>query len=178
MGYCAYGYGQIYPRNNGIPDGALAELDDMDEFYVVRYDIVHDGNDEWFLQHEDNFHSDSAAEYLNKLAPYLESGEVDMTGDDDAHWKYVFSKGGWAEYRGHVVYDDEVRPRPNIGEDKKLEFIGGIIEAVEQFLDEKGIVIENPDKEQSENPSNIYGCDYGDMECKIGAVLKSWGVIE
>ena len=50
--------------------------------------------------------------------------------------------------------------------------ITDIIEVFEDFLQEKGITIENPDKAQSEDPGNIYGTDYGDLYEAIADVLK------
>ena len=42
----------------------------------------------------------------------------------------------------------------------------------------KGILIENDEKSQSENPSNIYGTDYGDLEAELEHELIKWGVLD
>jgi len=62
--------------------------------------------------------------------------------------------------------------------DERLEIIAPIIEIFEDFLDDKGIVIENDEKEQSESPSNIYGTDWGNLCDRIEAYLINLGVLE
>ncbi len=54
-----------------------------------------------------------------------------------------------------------------------------IIEAFEDFLDEKGITVPNDDKERAiadgEDPAsicNIYGTDFGDLYYTIEEILK------
>lgn len=47
-----------------------------------------------------------------------------------------------------------------------------IIELFEDFLDERGIKIENPEKEESENPSTIYGTDFGELFEGIKDILN------
>jgi len=47
------------------------------------------------------------------------------------------------------------------------ELIGSIIETFEDFLEVKEIVIENPEKEDDDFASNIYGTDYADLESRI-----------
>lgn len=60
---------------------------------------------------------------------------------------------------------------------ERLELLCAIIEAFEEFLDEKGIVIENEEKKQSPDPSNIYGEDYFILESRIGNILEDWDLI-
>lgn len=48
-----------------------------------------------------------------------------------------------------------------------------IIEIFEDYLEEKGIKIDNPEREQSgDNACQIYGTEYGDLEDKINHVLS------
>ena len=54
--------------------------------------------------------------------------------------------------------------------------ISEIIEAFSEFLAEKHIVIDNPEKADSENPENIYGTDYGDLYDRVEAVLIAYDV--
>ena len=58
-----------------------------------------------------------------------------------------------------------------------LEFIGQIIFVFEDFLDNKGIVIPNPERDD-ESDASIYGDDYFNLEAGICDVLGRWGVIE
>ena len=59
----------------------------------------------------------------------------------------------------------------------KLEFIGQIIDIFEDFLDEKGVKIDNPDRDRDAacSDTNIYGCDYGDLSDRIESTMTNWG---
>lgn len=63
----------------------------------------------------------------------------------------------------------------------KLEFIGQIIDIFEDFLDGKGVKIDNPDRDRDavEDAScddvNIYGCDYGGLSDRIESTMTNWG---
>ena len=66
---------------------------------------------------------------------------------------------------------------------EQLEILCEIIETFEDFLDERGIIIENKDKddaiasgEDPESISNIYGCDYGNLEDALRPILVRLGV--
>lgn len=65
------------------------------------------------------------------------------------------------------------------------EFICEIIEHFENFLDAKGIELDNPEKqeaidagEEEDSIANIYGTDYGWLQSDIEGSLKSWGLVE
>ena len=73
---------------------------------------------------------------------------------------------------------------PKLNRDNMQEFICDVIEMFEDFLEEKGITIENPEKqeaiddgEDSELICNIYGTDYGWLQSEIEASLKFWELI-
>lgn len=63
----------------------------------------------------------------------------------------------------------------------KLEFIGQIIDIFEDFLDEKGVKIDNPDRDMDSvgdascDNVNIYGCDYSDLSGRIESTMTNWG---
>lgn len=177
MSWYASGYGEIVPKGGSFSEELLKELADMGEFEIFSRDDYRDGKIRWFISYDGNFHSDYAEEYLRKLAPYVESGDIEMSGEEETFWKYVFTDGAWGEVAGRITYDDERYHPLCLENSKKLEFLNDIITVFENFLEDKGIEIENPDKEQSENPSNIYGVDYGDMESEIECVLRRWKVL-
>ena len=53
-----------------------------------------------------------------------------------------------------------------------------IIEAFEDFLEKRGITIENPEKEEDpEGASNIYGSDFGELQDAIEYILYSRGCV-
>lgn len=73
---------------------------------------------------------------------------------------------------------DEVPARKVIPNSERLEIICSFIETFEDFLDEKGIVIPNDEKEQSpDSASNIYGTDYGNLSDQIESLLVRLGVL-
>ena len=59
-----------------------------------------------------------------------------------------------------------------------MEMADEMIEAVEELLDEYGIVIPNEEKEEIDGASNIYGTDYGYLSDTFEAILKKYGVVE
>ena len=58
-----------------------------------------------------------------------------------------------------------------------LETETDIIEVFEEFLERRGITIDNPEKEESENPSTIYGSDFGELQDGIEAILYRAGCV-
>jgi len=64
------------------------------------------------------------------------------------------------------------------------EFIGQIIDTFEDFLDEKGVFIENSERDADEeitgenNCAIIYGEDYGRIADDIRSILARWGLIK
>ena len=69
----------------------------------------------------------------------------------------------------------------NMTNSDKLEFLGQIIDIFEDFLDEKGIKIDNPDRDRDAiedaacGDTNIYGCDYGYLSDRIESTMTNWG---
>lgn len=74
---------------------------------------------------------------------------------------------------------------PKLNLNTQQEFICEIIEHFENFLDMKGIELDNPEKQESvdagedeDSICNIYGTDYGWLQSDIEGSLKSWGLIK
>ena len=56
---------------------------------------------------------------------------------------------------------------------EKTEFLGQLIDVFEDFLDEKGIVIPNPEKDDDpDNPANLYGTDYGNIQSALEEIWR------
>lgn len=132
----------------------------------------------------------------------LDVVEADILPDGsinyDGHWKDPsFPLPQWIEILQSIrsidllsAYDIEQHLPANqfcrVGENElpydahseRLETICEFIEAFEDFLDEKGIVIPNDEKEQDpESASNIYGTDYGNLSDRIEKLLVRYGVL-
>ena len=58
------------------------------------------------------------------------------------------------------------------------EFARDIIELFEDFLEEKGIVIENEEKLEDDDASNIYGTDYGYLQSGIEEILTWYEIVD
>lgn len=73
-----------------------------------------------------------------------------------------------------------------IKKEDNLEFIGQLIDIFEDFLDKRGIIIPNEERDddkilrnlRSEDSVNIYGDDYFTLENQIKETLRNWNVIE
>lgn len=74
---------------------------------------------------------------------------------------------------------------PKLNRDNMQEFICEIIEHFEDFLNAKGIELDNPEKQEAiaagesdeDSICNIYGTDYGWLQSEIEASLKFWELI-
>lgn len=128
----------------------------------------------------DNYYDDTE-DMLNRIAEKLpvKSGVVECHGEDGNHWKFQFKQriphGVFQIVRGYVVYEDELF----VAEDDRMELIGQFIDVFEDFLDEKGIVIPNEDKEQSgDGAANIYGDDYDRLQGGIEDTLIAWHILK
>lgn len=74
---------------------------------------------------------------------------------------------------------NETPARKIMDNSERLETICEFIEVFEDFLDEKGIVIPNDEKNESpESASNIYGTDYGNLSDMIEPLLIRYGVLK
>lgn len=67
---------------------------------------------------------------------------------------------------------------PNTTHEGRLTFLADIVEVFEDFLDRRGIVIPNEDKEEDEGASNIYGCDFAELSDNVEEVLISYGFLK
>lgn len=70
-----------------------------------------------------------------------------------------------------------------VNEMNEPELIGNIIDIFEDFLDDKGIIIPNPEKDEDpeldmESPANIYGEDYDSLSTSLENLLRSWSIAE
>ena len=63
--------------------------------------------------------------------------------------------------------------------DDRLEFLGQLIDVVEDFLDVKGVEIENPDRDrEDDNAAIIYGSDYDVLSEGLEHTLVNWDLLE
>lgn len=70
-----------------------------------------------------------------------------------------------------------------IDQNDKTEFIGNIIDIFEDFLDEKGVTLEQPERDDEielngDCAANIYGSDYDSISNSLETLLRRWEVIK
>lgn len=70
-----------------------------------------------------------------------------------------------------------------MSKENDLELIGQLIDIFEDFLDDKGITVQNHERDEdvnliSEESANIYGEDYYTLEEKITDTLQKWNIID
>lgn len=63
-----------------------------------------------------------------------------------------------------------------VSADDRTEFIGQIIDLFEDFLELRGVWIENPERVGEPGEAIIYGTDYGELQIGIAETLDNWGV--
>lgn len=71
--------------------------------------------------------------------------------------------------------------KPALKRDDVPEFVGQIIDIFEDFLDERGVILDNPERDEDPNAdpegmANIYGTDYGELQDAIEDTLVNWGI--
>lgn len=169
MGYYADADGVIVPVNDEASNEIVKVLDDREYF---EYDISEISGDISIWQNEKYWEEEY--DYLfEQTRGLVREGEIELRGEDGADWKFVKHawKDGWDELQGRVVYDCG----------PMQAFIGQIIDGFEDFLDRRGIALDNPERDEDENvvaeeAANIYGTDYGELQSYIEGVLNNWGL--
>lgn len=132
---------------------------------VVEHDILPDGT----INYDGHWKTPSV--------PLPTWGEImeavrDSYGDDEANIVYrLLPANAYLRLGEHSATE----PSDN---SERLETICEFIEVFEDFLDEKGIVIPNDEKDQDPDASNIYGTDYGNLESRIEELLVRYGVLK
>lgn len=71
--------------------------------------------------------------------------------------------------------------QPPLKRDDVPEFVGQIIDIFEDFLDSRGIIVQNPERDEDpnldpESSANLYGSDYGELQDAIEETLVNWGL--
>lgn len=112
----------------------------------------------------DKYHEEDVYELLDGIAKDTESGEIEYSGEDNSYWRFIFKDGKWIEESGWIYYESEL-PKINTAQGDKEEFLGRIIDVMQDCLDEhKGETIE--------------GETYDNIRNKLTAIMKAWCVFE
>lgn len=108
MGYYASGSGVLKLKSE-VPEDVLALL----SWENAGFSEVADSPDGglWLTFEYSRFHDDDMVHAMNKIAQYVESGDVEFCGEDDSHWRYHFRNGKMEEQSGEVVYKSSKNAR-------------------------------------------------------------------
>ena len=106
-------------------------------------------------------------------------GEIEFSGADrktlqDYNYRliYIPDSGKWKIENAKLSY-------PVVSSHlQRLEFLGCIIDVFEDFLTEKGIEIQNDEKEEDEDAAIIYGTDYDNLESSLESLLIQYNVLD
>ncbi len=152
-----------------------------DAFDYVDYSLF---KNEWrvLISNSDKYHEDVVYEALNALNDIAISGELECAGEDGCLWRISYKDGKWTEENGTTVYnkDEALKAFPPVPDNERCEFVGQIIDIFEDFLEEKGITISNPEKDEDdeENAAIIYGSDYGIIQDALELMMRNWKITE
>lgn len=105
MGYCATGSGCLKLKSE-VPEDVLALL----SWENAGFSEVADSPDGglWLTHEYEKYHNDDVVYAMNKIAPYVEYGDVEFSGEDDCHWRFHFEDGSVKEQDGEIVYQEPI----------------------------------------------------------------------
>ena len=106
MGYCADVDGSIKVKEAKYVDLVLELLEESEAFE----DVSDGGNNAIFVTtYGWKYHEEDFPQIYGTIAPYIESADIEFTGDDGEKWKHSFEDGQWLEYQGEIHW---VNPYP------------------------------------------------------------------
>ena len=59
----------------------------------------------------------------------------------------------------------------------RVEFVGQLIDIFEDFLEARGVTLDNPERDTDPDAAIIYGNDYAQLQSAIEDTLQNWGLI-
>lgn len=77
---------------------------------AIAYDIA--------IWGDEKYYDDDVRKFLNAIAPYTKSGEIEYDGEDNTLWRFAFRGGEWYEDSGYVSYVDSAVPISEPKEDE------------------------------------------------------------
>lgn len=75
---------------------------------------------------------------------------------------------------GVPIIEMKEHPVIELPAEDESEFIGQIVDVFEDFLEEKGIIIANDEKDGDEDDAIIYGSDYDEIADGIREIISRW----
>ncbi len=138
----------------------------------------------WIPYQEDlDFDHEKFLMDLTSLSGIIQKGEIRFTGENSAilreeRFRYLFMPESkeWKRENAEWVFPSDAKLK--LTHSERMEFFGLFADVFEDFLDEKGVEIPNPEKEDDDNAAILYGTDYDQIVSGIEGILISYGVLE
>lgn len=207
MGYWACGYGEAKLKSGVNEDDLKKTISSYKyccESLFDVYEVTISNGELCFADNNDHWHEEDLMEFFEIIAPYIESCKAWYNGEEDCHWIYRFNVDTekFECINGEIYYGDtfeyasdsdlrtaiEKRNCGFIQENDRLEFIGEIIDGIEDFLAAKGIAFPETkqlmleagmlEEEASANDVVLYGENYDAISSVIEDVCKAWNVFK
>ncbi len=109
MGYCATYYGGMTTRPLNEKEKLAVDLrlrfwQDENTFEDFDFDFTEHDACVVTLSGNSRYYEDEVKDFLAELEPYLNSGEINYSGEDNAFWRFEFRNGEWYYDLGHIEY--------------------------------------------------------------------------
>ena len=106
MGYYANGSGSI-EFTEVLPPSTIRKLKSYSDPDFDITDYVRNDHTVFDITADGKYHSEDVECILNQFiqACSIVSGEIDYTGEDDYHWRFIWTGDAWVEQNGEIVYE-------------------------------------------------------------------------
>lgn len=102
---------KVFGEFDGYYDNVnYRKLPNVTEAEAVYIDVLHE---------YEKYYEEGIKELLNILEPYVETGNIVFSGEDDCHWQFDFRDGKWHEDDGEICYGTD-EPMEVTVKDKKV----------------------------------------------------------
>lgn len=179
--YCTYTGGGIYVCTAKYADVWFVTDFEMYGTYDVPYDDIEEKYDYDYDSHtkDPSVPLPTWADVLEAIMDSYKNGKSDNMDPYEVERSIRYLHPDLS-----LRVDQEDKPVEESDNSERLETIASFIEVFEDFLEEKGVEIPNPEKEEAvrdgEDPDSIapiYGTDYGNLSDRIEDLLVRYGVL-
>lgn len=99
MGFHACGEGEVH-LIRPVPDEVVKELQTV---FHVDYQ-----KNKLYLTFDGTYYDVEVEAALDKLLPYMDSGEISYEGDEQTLWKNIYENNSWQMIEGRRIYEDDI----------------------------------------------------------------------
>ena len=115
MGYCATYYGDMKTRPLTPPEKTALDLrlrfwKDENVFEDFDYGFATDDSCAITLSGNSKYYEEDVKDFLAEIEPYMNSGEIEYSGEDETFWQFEFRNGNWYYNIGYIQYTRAIKP--------------------------------------------------------------------